>query len=148
MAESVKKSRVCWLSLTDADGGGEPDGADRAARSPRLVWHAWYDGALLVLSGEDQLLPGAGSATSAEVVMRSKDTGARLIGWTGSVEVVDPEDERWEAHAAALLAVRLNLPDPAAARTQWRADATILRVVPDGAQPGSAERIDHPGPLP
>ena len=148
MAESAKKSRVCWLSLSGPAGGAGVGGAEGTARPPRLVWHAWYDGALLVLSGEDQQLPGAGSATSAEVVMRSKDTGARLIGWTGSVEVVDPEDERWEAHATALLAVRLNLPDPAAARARWRTDATILRVVPVGAQPGSTERIGNPGPLP
>ena len=99
------------------------------------MWHAWYDGALVVLSGEDQRLPGLDSATTAEVVMRSKDTGARLLGWTGTVEVVDPDDERWEAHAAALLAVRLNLPDPAAALDAWRADATVVRIVPaDAAQ--------------
>ena len=130
LAESAKKSRVCWLTFS-----GEDARADVQARAPRLVWHAWYDGALLVLSGEDQRLPGIDSATTAEVVMRSKDTGARLVGWTGTVEVVDPDDERWETHAAALLAVRLNLPDPAAALDAWRADATIVRIVPaDAAQ--------------
>jgi hypothetical protein len=125
VAESAKKSRVCWL--TWSGGAGDAPG------SPRLVWHAWYDDALLVLSGEDQRLPGAESATAAEVVMRSKDTGARLVTWSGAVEVVDPEDERWDAYATALLAVRLNLPDPDVARAQWRDGATILRVVPVGA---------------
>ena len=130
VAESAKKSRVCWLTLSGGDAS-----ATGPSRPPRLVWHAWYDGALVVLSGEDQRLPGLDSATTAEVVMRSKDTGARLLGWTGTVEVVDPDDERWEAHAAALLAVRLNLPDPAAALDAWRADATVVRIVPaDAAQ--------------
>ena len=130
VAESAKKSRVCWLTLS-----GEDASANKESRPPRLVWHAWYDGALLVLSGEDQRLPGVGSATTAEGVMRSKDTGARLLGCMGTVEVVDPDDERWEAHAAALLAVRLNLPDPAAALDAWRADATVVRIVPaDAAQ--------------
>ena len=121
VAEAAKKSRVCWLSWP---GSGQ---------TPRLVWHAWYDGALLVLSGEDQRLPGLDAATTAEAVMRSKDTGARLVGWTGSVDVVEPDDERWEACAGALLAVRLNLPDPAAALDAWRADATVVRVVPADA---------------
>jgi hypothetical protein len=127
VAESAKKSRVCWLTWSaGGDSGGGPP-------APRLVWHAWYEGALLVLSGEDQRLPGLDSATTAEVVLRSKDTGARLIGWTGTVEVVDPADQRWDAHAAALLAVRLNLPDPAAALAQWRSGAAIVRLVPVGA---------------
>jgi hypothetical protein len=69
-------------------------------------------------------------AGTADVVMRSKDTGGRLVSWTGSVEPVDPTDPRWDAHAAALLAVRLNLPDPAQALAQWRTTATIVRLTP------------------
>ena len=129
VAESARKSGVCWVGW---DG-----------RPPRLVWHAWYDGALVVLSGEDQELPGIESATTAEVVMRSKDTGALLVSWTGSVHVVDPASESWDGHAAALLGVRLNLPDPATSLRDWRTGATVVRIDPadTGEQRG-------PGPLP
>lgn len=115
VAESAKKSRVCWLSWP-----GSPQ--------PRLVWHAWYDDALLVLSGDDQVLPGIDSARNADVTMRSKDTGGRLVTWTGSIEVVDPSSASWDENAAALLGVRLNLPDPAAAVAGWREGATIVRI--------------------
>lgn len=135
VAESAKKSRVCWLSWTGADG--RPSG-------PRLVWHAWYDGALLVVSGDDQqVLPGLAQAGTVEVTMRSKDTGGRLLTWPGSVEVVDPDDESWDALAGALLGVRLNLQDPAATAAGWRSAATVLRIVPAEV---AGER--EPGPLP
>ena len=130
VAESAKKSRVCWLSWD--------------ARPPRLVWHAWYDDALVVLSGDEgQELPGLDVAGSVEVTMRSKDTGARLVAWTGAVTVVLPEDESWEPHAAALLAVRLNLPDPAAAVVGWRTAGTIVRIAP-----ATATEDEGAGPLP
>ena len=130
VAEAAKKSRVCWLSWD--------------SRPARLAWHAWYDDVLLVVSGDEgQVLDGLGSAGTVEVTLRSKDTGGRLVGWTGTVTVVDTDDEQWDAHAAALLAVRLNLPDPAAALARWRTDATIVRIAPAVAteEPGA-------GPLP
>ena len=117
VTEAAKKSRVCWLSWGSV--------------APRLVWHAWYDDALVVVSGDPgQVLRGLADAGTVDVTLRSKDTGGRLVRWTGTVTVIDPEDERWDAHAAALLAVRLNLPDPAAAVAGWRTGATILRITP------------------
>ena len=134
MAESARKSRVCWLSWT---AHGEQHG-------PRLVWHTWYDDALLVLDlAGEQALPGLAEAGTVEVTMRSKDTGGRLVGWTGSVALVDPEHESWEPGAAALLAVRLNLPDPAQARAEWRASGAVLRITPV-----DATEENPPGPLP
>ena len=129
--ESAKKSRVCWLTWS---GSGPP----------RLVWHVWHDGALVVLAGDpDQLLPGLAESATAEVTMRSKDTGGRLLTWTGLVEVVEPGSAAWDEHAAALLGVRLNLPDPAAALDDWRARGTVVRIAP------VVLREDPPvGPLP
>ena len=132
--ESAKKSRVCWLTWS---GAAQDD-------RPRLVWHVWYDGALVVLSGDgDQRLPGLEDSSTAEVTMRSKDTGGRVLTWTGAVEVVDPGSASWDQHAAALLGVRLNLPDPAAALERWRATCTVVRIAPVDATE------DPPvGPLP
>ena len=133
-AESARKSRVCWLSWSGPPASGRP----------RLVWHVWYDGALVVLSGDaDQVLPGLEESSTAEVTTRSKDTGGRLLTWTGAVEVVDPGSASWDQHAAALLGVRLNLPDQPAALERWRATGTVVRIAPVGA---TQDRAD--GPLP
>lgn len=130
VAESAKRSRVCWLSYR------HPGGVVR----DRLVWHAWHDDALLVLSGAGgQTLEGLAGLTGraeedrVEVTMRSKESGARLVTWLAAAAVVPRADERWEECAGALLGVRLNLPDPAAARQQWRDHGTILRLAPVGA---------------
>jgi len=126
-AEAGKKSRVCWLSYR------HPGGEVR----DRLVWHAWHDDAVVVVLGEPgQELPGterlapAGPVDTAEVTMRAKDTGGRLLTWRAAVEVVAPDQDRWEEHARALLAVRLNLTDPAQALERWRRSGTVVRLTP------------------
>jgi hypothetical protein len=104
------------------------------------VWHAWHDGALLVVDGDGaQRLPGLAEAGEATVSMRSRDTGGRVSSWPADVLAVPPDHPEWTAHAAALLAARLNLTDPAATLEAWRDDATVLRLVP---------RAEAPGPLP
>lgn len=115
---------MCWLSYEHA-GGDVRD---------RLVWHVWHDDALVVLAGADQPLAGLPECAHAEVGMRAKDGRGLLVRWRGQVAPVPPGTEQWEEHAAALLGVRLNLPDPAAALEEWRRSATIVRVtpVPDG----------------
>ena len=139
VAEAARKSRVCWLSYEYAGG----------AERERLVWHVWHEDALVVLLGEPagQQLPGAHRAGLVEVTMRSKDTGGRLLSWTARARVVDPAEASWERHAAALLGVRLNLPDPAAALSAWRASCTVLRLEPVLA-PAVAPPEGEPGALP
>ena len=119
VAEAGGRSRVCWL----APVGGLPGGA-----AARLVWHAWYDGGLVVLSGDDQPLPEELVRGPVIVVLRARTGDVRSATWDGEVEVVAPEDPRWPAHARALLAVRLNLPDPEAALERWRRTAKVLRI--------------------
>jgi hypothetical protein len=121
VAEAARKSRICWLSYEHAG----------TAHTERLVWHAWYDDALVVLSGDaGQVLDGIGEVDRAEVTLRAKDGGTRLVTWTGEVTRVDPVSEEWEGHAGALLGVRLNLADPQEALERWRTDATVVRISP------------------
>ena len=122
VTEAARKSRVCWLSY-DHPGGSVRD---------RLAWHTWHDDALVVLSGvpPEQRLEGLADAEVAEVVLRSRHTRARLVSWSGRVGVVSPTAPAWADHARALLGVRLNLPDPAAALDAWRETATIVRLTP------------------
>jgi hypothetical protein len=121
VAEAARKSRICWLSYEHA---GTP-------HTERLVWHAWYDDALVVLSEDPgQVLDGIGEVDRAEVTLRGKDGGTRLVTWTGEVTRVDPGSEEWDGHADALLGVRLNLADPQEALERWRTDATVVRISP------------------
>jgi hypothetical protein len=120
VAQAARRSRVCWLTYD----------APQASVRDRLVWHAWYDEAVLVVADEDQPLPGIGEATSASLTFRSKESRARLVAATVDVARVDPGDSTWEPAAAALLAVRLNLPDPTATAEHWRSAAVIVRLTP------------------
>jgi hypothetical protein len=124
-AECARRSAVCWLSWEQEGSAGRPGTRDR------LVWHAWYDGAVLVVDGDGaQCLPGLAAASAATATMRSKDTGGRVLGCAVAVHVVAPDDPEWEAQARALLAVRLNAPDAEATLEAWRTRATVLRLVP------------------
>ncbi len=116
VAEVSKKSGVCWLRY---------DGQDHA------VWHVWLDDALYVVSGGDeQPLPGIEELTGVEVLMRSKESGGRIVTWVGDVSVVPPDEERWEPVTAALVAGRLNLADLKAAPEEWAERSVVSRIVP------------------
>ncbi len=116
VAELAKRTGVCWL---------------RVGERTCPVWHAWSDGALCVVhGGAEQPLPDLGHGDRVEVVMRSKDTGGRLLTWAGRVSVVRPDDEEWAATTAALVAGRQNLRDPATAPDEWARHSTVLRITP------------------
>lgn len=139
-AELGKKSGVCWLRYDDQD---------------HAVWHVWLDDALYVVSGGDeQPLPGIDGLTRVEVVMRSKDSGGRLITWIGAVSVVRPDDERWEPVTAALVTDRLNLADLTTAAKEWAERSVVSRIVPTGGvveAPGALDDDAHaatPRPTP
>ena len=116
VAELSRRTDVCWVV--------------HAGRS-RLVWHTWVDDAAYVVSGgEEQARLDVDDGARVEVVLRSADTGGRLLTWPGTVSVVRPGDERWEPVTAALVAARLNLRDPADAPLRWAAESVLHRIVP------------------
>jgi hypothetical protein len=116
VAELARRTGVCWL---------------RVAGATHPMWHVWSEGALcLVSGGAEQPLPDLVDGDRVEVVMRSKDTGGRLLTWVGRVSVVHPGDEAWAATTAALVDARLNLRDPATAPDDWARDSTVLRILP------------------
>src|SRR5262245_250118 len=100
--EGAKKSSVLWLEL--------PGGA-------RMAWHVWHEGAIyLVTGGPEQRLPGLAEAEEVEVILRSKDNGARLVRFPATVQVVDQGEQ---ADVVALLArERLNGSD-----ARWAAES-------------------------
>ena len=118
VAELSKRTGVCWIRHEDRT---------------HPVWHVWCDGAVcLVSGGSEQPMPDLADGDRVEVLMRSKDTGGRLLTWTGEVSVVGPGDAEWGSTTAALVAARLNLPDPATAADRWARDSVVRRVVPTG----------------
>ncbi|WP_329220786.1 hypothetical protein OG352_28370 [Streptomyces sp. NBC_01485] len=119
--EATKKSGLVWVR-----GAGEP--------AARALWHVWHEGAACLVgdgSGE-QPLPGLVEGGSAEVTVRSKDKGGRLVSWTATVVELASGSEAWEAAVAELKGKRLNAPDGEAMTGRWARECRVLRLEPTG----------------
>lgn len=119
LEEAAKKSALLWIA---------PEG-----HPARPVWHTWHDGAVHILQAHapgpvEQHVPGLADAATAEVTLRSKDKGGRLVVWTADVHVVTADAEEWPAAAAALHADRLNAPDGEEEPARWARDCVIVRL--------------------
>ncbi|MFF5495304.1 hypothetical protein [Streptomyces aquilus] len=119
--EATKKSGLIWVRA--------PEGPARA------LWHVWHEGAAcLVGDGPgEQPLPGLTDGGAAEVTVRSKDKGGRLVSWTARVVELPSGSEAWEAVVAELKGKRLNAPDGEAMPERWGRECRVLRLVPTGA---------------
>ncbi|MGW6983150.1 hypothetical protein ACWGE1_27570 [Streptomyces sp. NPDC054932] len=116
--EATKKSGLIWVR-----GGG----ADRA------LWHAWVEGAAHVLGDGpgEQPFPGLADGATAEVTVRSKDKGGRLVAWTATVRELPPRGEEWAAAVAELKGKRLNAPDSEEMTERWARECRLLRLEPE-----------------
>ncbi len=134
LAEAASKSSILWIRL--------PDGAAHPA------WFVWHDNedprgtgpAAYVVSGlGEQPLPWL--PAQVDLLLRSKDTGGRLITITAEVAEVTPESPVWDAAVEVIRPARLNLQgSPAEVEARWRAGCTIHVLTPHGRpheQPGS-----------
>ncbi|WP_406006899.1 hypothetical protein OG440_12430 [Streptomyces sp. NBC_00637] len=120
--EATKKSGLVWVQ-----GAGEP--------AARALWHVWHEGAVcLVGDGPgEQPLTGLADGGSAEVTVRSKDKGGRLVAWTARVVLLAPGSEAWQAAVGELKGKRLNAPDGEAMTERWARECRVLRLEPTGA---------------
>ncbi|MFE4534285.1 hypothetical protein ACFRKB_04320 [Streptomyces scopuliridis] len=118
--EATKKSSLIWVR------GSGPD---------RALWHVWHEGAaLLVGDGPgEQPLPGLADGAVAEVTVRSKDKGGRLVAWTAAVAELAPHSEGWETAVAELKGKRLNAPDAEVMTERWARECRVLRLTPRDA---------------
>ncbi|WP_030203998.1 hypothetical protein [Streptomyces sp. NRRL S-87] len=126
--EATKKSGLIWVQGTGPARG---------------LWHAWVDGATCVLGDGpgEQPFPGLADGATAEVTVRSKDKGGRLVAWTARVAEVAPGSEAWEAAVAELKGKRLNAPDSETMTERWARECRVLRLEPLGVHaelPGSS----------
>ena len=123
ISEAASKSGLLWVRL--------PDG------STHPVWHVWHDDgddrgtgpAAYVVSGPgEQPLPWL--PDEVELILRSKDTGGRLITVHATAREVTPEDAGWDAAVDVLRPERLNAVGDTAER--WRHSCTIHLLTPHG----------------
>ncbi|MET9697889.1 hypothetical protein ABZY31_13320 [Streptomyces sp. NPDC006529] len=118
--EATKKSGLIWVRGTGPD---------------RALWHAWVDGAAHVLGDGpgEQPFPGLVDGAAAEVTVRSKDKGGRLVAWTARVTELAPHGAPWEAAVAELKGKRLNAPDAELMTERWARECRLLRLEPVAA---------------
>ncbi|WP_306327003.1 hypothetical protein [Streptomyces venezuelae] len=115
--EATKKSGLVWV---------------RGTGPARALWHVWFDGAAFVVGDGpgEQPLPGLADGGTAEVTVRSKDKGGRLVAWTAAVRELAPGTEEWDAAVAELKGKRLNAPDGEAMTDRWARECRVLRLDP------------------
>ncbi|MEV4945194.1 hypothetical protein [Streptomyces sp. NPDC053755] len=117
--EATKKSGLIWVR------GDAPAGA-------RALWHVWHEGAAHVVGDGpgEQPLPGLVAGSTAEVTVRSKDKGGRIVAWTASVSELAPGTREWDAAVAELKGKRLNAADGEAMPERWARECRVLRLTP------------------
>jgi hypothetical protein len=130
VAEGATKSGVVWV---------RPTASDRH----HLAWHAWHEGAFLVVhGGGEQELPALENIV--EVVVPSKDSRARLATVLTRARVLAPGTLEWAAAVGVLAANRLNDRDPAGQRDRWARGARVVRLEPVRIEAAGAGTDDTP----
>jgi hypothetical protein len=115
VGEAMSKSGLFWVEVP----------GDRAWP----VWHAWLEGTAYVVNGPgEQHLPWLPEEVT--LILRSKDTGGRLLRVRAKVRVLDPSEPQWQVAADALKASRLNAVGDVVER--WRARCAITALTPFG----------------
>ncbi|MGV9312478.1 hypothetical protein ACWDR0_09800 [Streptomyces sp. NPDC003691] len=135
--EATKKSGLIWVRGT----GGAPE---------RALWHIWHEGAAFVVGDGpgEQPLPGLTAGGSADITVRSKDKGGRLVSWRASVTEPAPRSEEWESAVAELKSKRLNAADTEGLPELWAESCRVLRLAPvsvAGELPDGSLAVPPPG---
>ena len=133
--EATKKSGLIWV---------------RGEGPARALWHVWHEGAAHIVGDGpgEQPLPQLVNGGTAEITVRSKDKGGRLIVWTAAVSELEPHSEAWESAVAELKGKRLNAPDAEQMTERWARECRVLRLEPKGAITELAEGSGAAAPLP
>jgi hypothetical protein len=129
LGEAMGKSGLLWIDVPD----------DRTWPA----WHVWDAGTAYVVSGPgEQPLPWL--PKEVILILRSKDTGGRLLSVRARATVIYPGTPEWDHAAELLRASRLNAVDDSL--TRWAEHGTITSLVPFGElleSPGAYAADDH-----
>ncbi|MFD4028363.1 hypothetical protein ACFWRV_33360 [Streptomyces sp. NPDC058576] len=134
--EATKKSGLVWV---------------RGSGPARAVWHVWHEGAALLVGGgpgEQPLPEGLADGGQAEVTVRSKDKGGRIVAWSAVVRVLAPHSEEWLAAVAELKGKRLNAPDAESMTERWARSCTVVRLTPEAVSTALPDTSLAAVPLP
>ena len=116
VAEACTRSDLVWVR---ANGEGRHHAA----------WHVWHDDAVCIVYGTgEQMLPLLSG--EIEVIARSKDSGAQVIGFLAQVDTLTSRSPEWDAAAQALSVSRLNAVDLPQQRERWAGGALISLLRP------------------
>ncbi|MGL4177625.1 MAG: hypothetical protein ACRCSN_16295, partial [Dermatophilaceae bacterium] len=119
------------------------------------AWFAWHDDgddrgpgpvALVVSGPGEQRLPWL--PERVEVILRSKDTGSRLITANATARELEPGSPAWDAAVEVLRPLRLNAVSDVA--ETWRQGCVIHAVTPHGRlveEPGRYADDDGAAPV-
>lgn len=138
-AELASRSDLVWVSVDDA--------------AAHALWHVWHDDAVTVVTGgREQPDPGLVAGGTVQLILRSKENGARQLRVTAVVERLDPSMDAWQEAVAVLHPKRLNAPDGEEQPNRWREDSIVWRLRPTAEaeeQPGAMSDASHRAePLP
>jgi hypothetical protein len=115
VGEAMTKSGVIWVEIP----------GDRAWP----VWHAWVAPHAYVVNGPgEQHLPWL--PAEVVLVLRSQDTGGRLLRVRATTRVLAETDPGWPTAVAALQAGRLNAVGDVVER--WRTECAVTALTPFG----------------
>lgn len=114
--EAMTKSGVLWVEVP----------GDRAWPA----WHAWAGGTAYLVNGPgEQHLPWLPEEVT--LIVRSRDTGGRLLRVRARTRLLTDRDEEWPAAVDALLASRLNATGDIVER--WRTQCAVTALTPFGS---------------
>ncbi len=119
--EATKRSSVLWLDVA-------------GAAQPQPMWHLWQDGvAYVVTGGLEQPWPGDALATTAVVLVRSRERqGDLLVRWEAAVAHVEPGTPLWDEVVPVLHAKKMNRVDGEQQPDRWARECTVRSLTPTG----------------
>ena len=136
--KALSKGAVIWITVPGVGPKGVPH--------TQAVWYVWTDGKVYVLDGPtEQQVPGLTTATEVTLTARSKDLRSRVSNVPATVTVIPNDNERFDVIARMALGRRLNLPDGDGAFERWRANCTLLELVPDFGEEIAQTSADSSG---
>jgi hypothetical protein len=128
-AAAVKKSTIIWVTVPERRNG-------RRRRvipgHTRPVWFVADGDKVYLLHGPgEQQIPGLGQTDTVRLNARGKDTRSLVADVVCEVEVVPPDDERWDKIAQKASTRRLNMADAGDETVaRWREHCQMLELTP------------------
>lgn len=124
--QALKKGTILWVTVPSRPNGRRP-----VKPVTRPVWFVQDGPKVYVLSGpSEQELPGIAEVPTVTISARSKDLRSLVTEVDADVEIVPPDDERYEKFVKTALTTRLNLPDGDAAADRWRERCVLVELSP------------------